>query len=256
MLQSLAIATSAIAAVQSTTVQAKDEADGHLVIVWHVDAREPWVGRGADPTKLQAVLLKHCAKAMKAECKVAISVSNGAVVYGQMANGNAAMMYSANSLAEARTALAAECRKQETECEIQREYQAPFAANKPSYELPKISPALYRRYGAVVWQRQVTAPVRVWTATGRRTADLAKGDALAKCRADTGGECVVAQSGSGSAMVVFTENNTGLAVVQERSQEKARQVIKDLCAKRKLTCKVQAIINSGVEETAVHTISL
>lgn len=253
----LALIAAAVAsfAIPSAAKEAKERVAGHLVIVWHVDARQLWIGRGGDAAQMQAVLLQHCTKTMASGCKVALSVSGGAVVFGQMANGIAVLMHSANSLEEAQTAMADECRKRATVCETLREFRAPWGNGKPSYEVPKNSPTLHRRYGAVVWQSPVTAPVRVWTATGRKTSELARSDALAKCRADTGGECVVAQYGSDSAMVIYTENSTGLAVAQERSPERAKQLVKEVCQRRNFSCKVQAVINTAAEGAAVHSIA-
>ena len=47
---------------------------------------------GRDAAQMQAVLLQHCTKTMASGCKVALSVSGGAVVFGQMANGIAQLL--------------------------------------------------------------------------------------------------------------------------------------------------------------------
>lgn len=252
----LTLAMVGLIGVTAAPLEAKTNVPGHIVIVWHVNAREPWIGRGPDPAKLEGALMKQCTKAMQSGCKLAVSFSSGAALMGRMANGNQVLMYSKISAADARNALDAECLKQQTTCEIQREIYPPQSGDKASYEVPKITPALYRRFGAVVWSKPVSMPIRVWVAAGRATSDLARNDALANCRRDTGGDCVVAQSGADSMMLVFTEDKKGLAVVQDRTVGRAQQLLKELCLKNKVTCKIQVTIDTKVEETSVQTITL
>jgi hypothetical protein len=236
--------------------EAVTKAAGHTVIVWHINARAFWVGHGPDPAKLEATLMKQCGKAMQKGCGVAISFSSGGAVLGRMSNGNHAIMYSKISLADARAAFGEECQKQQTECETLREFDTPQSLNKPTYEIPETTPDLYRRFGAIAWSKPVTAPVKVWLATGRNTPEQAKNDALALCRKEASGECVIAQYGADSIMMVYTEDNKRLGMLQESSLVRIQQLLKDLCLKSKVSCKVQTVVDSKVEETSARNISL
>ena len=95
-----------------------------------------------------------------------------------------------------------------------------------------------------------------WVATGRNTQDLAKGDALANCQADTGGECVVAQYGADTTLIVYTADGKSLAVTQDSDLDRAQNMVRFICLREKQACKVQAVVNSEVEETSVYNIAL
>lgn len=252
----LAAAFMALALTPTVPVAAANEPDGHISIIWHINARQPWIGPGTNAAKLEAALLKQCNKVLKADCKVAMTFSTGASIIGQMANGNHFVSYSKTSLADARAAMDEQCRTRDTDCIILHEFEALKAPTKTSYQVPKASPDLFRRFGAVAWQKPTTRPVRVWVATGRNTQDLAKGDALANCQADTGGECVVAQYGADTTLIVYTADGKSLAVTQDSDLDRAQNMVRFICLREKQACKVQAVVDSELEETSVYNIAL
>ncbi len=235
-------------------VMAKTSPIGHLVLAWHDNAHELWIGRGTNGTTLEAAVLKRCNLVMGSGCSLASSVSSGFVAIARRADG-ILMTGRGDSAAAAERSALDFCTQSGLYCDLEEIFDVPLKATKATFRDPRDKKYLVRRYGAVIWQQPATHPTRLWIATGRASASLAVSDALAKCKADVGEGCAMAQWGANTTLVAYLDGKGMLRTIQGKNLEHALFQQERFCRENKLTCTTKMVANSAATATFVQNIS-
>lgn len=243
----------AFASLGYAALDAKVSSPGRLVIVWHQNAHEVWVGRGGNAAELEAAVLKRCNRVMGQGCGVARSETTGYVAIVRRADGSLGTAAGETRAFASQDALAF-CLKSGLYCDIEEVLAVPAAASAMHFRDPANTPRLIRRYGAIVWQQPASFPVRLWVAAGRRSAALAVGDALANCQADVGSGCQLAQGGANTTLIAYMDGKGLLRIIQGKDRDHALGRQDRFCQENGLICSTQLVVDALVEETSVHVV--
>lgn len=234
-------------------VGAKTSSASHLVIVWHENAHDVWVGRGINAAEVEAALLKRCNRVMERGCSVARSASKGYVAIVRRADGSLGTAAGTTEQLASEDALKF-CLKSGLYCDVEEVLAVPTKPSATTFRDPANKNLLMRRYGAIVWQQPASVPVRLWVASGRRTAALAIGDAVANCSADVGSGCVLAQGGANTTLVAYMDEKNLLRIIQGKNLEHAFKQQDRFCKENALSCTTKLVVDSTVEETSTHVV--
>jgi hypothetical protein len=226
---------------------------GNLVVVWHENAHEVWVGRGPNAGEIEAAVLKRCNTVMRKGCGVARSAAQGFVAIARRADGLLVTAPGNSSGSASKDALAF-CLQAGLYCELEEVIEARSESAKMTFRDPRDKQFLVRRYGAIIWQRTSTSPVQLWVAAGRASAALATSDALANCKADAGEGCETVQWGANTTLVAYLDNKGSVRVMQGKDLEQAFLYQDRFCKENKLTCTTELVVDAATEETWVYSI--
>jgi Domain of unknown function (DUF4189) len=228
--------------------------DNYYAAAWHADASGAWIVAGyTAKDRADRAALAACNKAMGGGCALSVSNANGTVAIARGAEG---ALYAADHAAKAaaENIVRAWCRKQGDACEvigsvtIQRR-PVPFEGvprDKPELFAPPGNPR--RVFGAVAWLDGAELGERpwfgdVWVVGARPSAEQARTDALALCRAEMPVGCSAGLVASDVFVAVAARGDVSIAAGSGFSRGLAERQALAQCRGRKGGCRIAATID-------------
>ncbi len=178
----------------------------------------------------------------KAECKVAMDVSNGAIALSRAGDGSLRTDWGANS-AEAMEKNAAGCQQANIDCVPIRVYESlawwgsAFPSNFMAVTSPKNDAKLLNKYAVAVWANGNDMWSKsAWVSSGSTSFIDTEASAMALCKKDTGTDCVRASWVSNGHLVIGQDDNGALRASVAATLERARERIQQRCETDNRTC--------------------
>ncbi len=224
--------------------------DIYMVVVTHHDTSAWWTSAGY-PTEDAArrAALEGCKRAMGEGCAVLWKGRNDFVIAAVTDAAGLVFLEAGDFASDAQKKAMTECSAVSTGC---RNAGLIENSGMPKDSFPRGRPSLYR-YAVVAWPETLPAEAwrgRSWLASGVEGYDKAVAAAVARCKADTGVNCVRGQHSANGVLVRYVDDKGVIHWVSAPNAEAAKQVATKTCPEGR-QCRVVDITKATDTRTAV-----
>jgi Domain of unknown function (DUF4189) len=244
-----------IAVLGSNAVSASHGNAGATImsVAWSSDSDDVWVAWNyGNQEKTEAIAVKECTKAMSQPCQVASTLSAGVAVLQRQQNGIPYLSYGPDIQA-ALSANREQCSTAGTACALLKVLFVHDGNPGPHLYQPMDNSRLRKKYGAVVVASSAVKNRRIHIASGRSDAQTAINDALANCKGEGGIDCKMIQWGGNTKILVASSSKGDVFALGGDYPEQLRANLNAYCTEQSVTCTVQTLVDSRLEETSFYS---
>ena len=224
-----------------------------MSIAWHGDSDDVWVAWNyGTKEKTEAAAVQECSAAIGQPCQIARTLSSGVATVQRQQNG-IPLLSEGPDVAAALSSSRDQCGKTGTVCALSNVFVVYDGNPGPHLYRPIDVSRLRKKYGAVVVAASAPKNRRIHVASGRSDAQTAINDALANCKGEGGVDCKMIPWGGNIKILVAISSRGDVFADGGDYPEQLRANLNAYCAEQAITCTVQTLVDSRLEETSFYS---